>query len=202
MNFKELIVPYINKEDIKKEADIFRENYWTDIIPIDIEKIIDIKLWIDIIPTPNLERLCNADALISSDWQSIFIDEEKFNDEKYQNRLRFSLAHEVGHYVLHKDIYNSFDISSFDDFYRFIDDIPGDQYSYLETQANKFASHLLVPREKLPEIRSSILEEFKKSNKIDFNKIDTSLLNSYLARPIGKIFGVSAEAMEIILNEF
>ncbi len=201
MNFEKLIVPYINKATIKNMADSFRRNYWDNIIPVDIEKIIDVKLRIDIILTPNLEKLCNADALISSDWQSIFIDEARFNDEKYQNCLRFSLAHEIGHFILHKDVYTSFNIFSFEDFYQFIEDIPGDQYSYLETQANKFASYLLVPREKLSGTRNDILNKFKKSEEINFSQVDVLLLNSYLARPISKIFGVSAEAMEIILNE-
>lgn len=202
MEFKKIRVPFIGKNAIKNKADFFREKYWGDKIPVDIEKIIDVKLKIDIIPVPALERLCNTDALISSDWQSIYVDEERFNDERYQNRLRFSLAHEIGHFILHKEIYSGFNISSFEDFYNFINEIPGDQYGYLETQAHKFSSFLLVPRDKLLDVRKNILNKFKQPKIINCNNIDSELLNSYIAGPIGKIFGVSSDSMEIVLSEF
>ena len=143
MNYLSIKIPFINREKIKRKADLFREKFWDDSVPVDIEKIIDIKLEIDIIPLPNL-----GDAFISSDWKSIYVDQNKYLNG-IQNRLRFSLAHEIGHFILHKDIYNSFKINSLEKFYQFIDKIPGEQYGFLETQANKFANFLLVPRNKL-----------------------------------------------------
>lgn len=201
MEYKNLRVPFISKELIKNKADSFRQEFWNGSIPVDIEKIIGVKLRIDIIPIPGLEKLCNIDALISSDWQSIYVDEEKFNDERYINRLRFSLAHEIGHHVLHKDIYNSFKILSFEDFYSFIEKIPNDQYGFLETQAHLFASFLLVPRDQLIIVKEKVLNDYKKLIDIENHSIDNELLNSYLAGPVSKYFGVSSEAMEIILNK-
>jgi len=151
MNYIEIKAPYISNEKIKKKANLFRQKFWGDSIPVDIETIIDVKLKIDIIPSLNLKQECDSDALISSDWKSILVDQDEYLDERYQNRLRFSFAHEIGHFVLHKNIYSSFDITTIEKFYRFIEKIPKEQYNFFEIQANKFAGYLLVPRELLEE---------------------------------------------------
>lgn len=78
----------------------------------------------DIVPIPGLNQFCETDAYISSTRTSIMVDNEKYMDDKYQNRLRLSIAHEIGHFVLHKDIYNSFGIREIEDFYNFVDQIP------------------------------------------------------------------------------
>ena len=191
MNYSDIKIPFINREKIKRKADLFREKFWDDSVPVDIEKIIDLKLEIDIIPLPNL-----GDAFISSDWKSIYVDQNKYLNG-IQNCLRFSLAHEIGHFILHKDIYNSFKITSLEKFYQFIDKIPGEQYGFLETQANIFANFLLVPRNKL------IIEKKKKLKDLEdvIKNIDQELLHSYLAEPISKTFGVSSKVVEIALNE-
>ncbi|MBU2544944.1 ImmA/IrrE family metallo-endopeptidase [Patescibacteria group bacterium] len=119
-------------------------------------------------------------------------------DDRYQNRLRFSFAHEIGHFILHKNIYENFNIKTFKDFYDFLtNNISQDQYSYFETQANKFANHLLVPREVLKEQREKEIEKQKDIPK----NISNKTLNSYLAIPLSKKFGVSEKVIEIALGE-
>lgn len=200
MDYTKIQIPYISNLNIKNKSDTFRTKYWDKILPVDIEKIIDVYLEINIIPLPNLEKLCNTDALITSDWKSLYIDKDLFEDERRQNRLRFSLAHEIGHLILHKNFYTSLRISSFEDFYQFIDLVPAEQYRYLEIQANKFAGHLLVPRDLLD---NKFNKELKRAGQqIDINNLDNKLLlKSYIANPLAKEFGISQESMEIILNE-
>ena len=60
-----------------------------------------------------------------------------------QNRLRFSVAHEGGHYILHREIAASLSFKSFDDFTRWTRPRGGQKYS-LEQAANEFAGRLLV----------------------------------------------------------
>lgn len=195
MDYKEFKAPFISNEDIKEQADLFRKKYWGDIIPVEIEIIIEGKLAIEIIPVPGLKRQCNADAFISSDWQSVSVDNEKYMDDSYYNRLRFSIAHEVGHFILHKDLYEDLKITSLDDFRSFQNDVPGNQYGYVETQANKFASYFLIPRNKLVKERALIIKDYA-----EIADCNARVINGYIATPLGKKFGVSAEAMEIALN--
>ena len=198
MDYKSIKVPFLNNTDIRGKADLFRAKFWDNSIPVDIENIIDLKLKIDIIPVPSLQKLCDTDALISSNWKSLYIDKQRYLDGRYQNRLRFSLAHEIGHFILHKSVYESFNIENFSDFYNLIKDIPQEQYSYLETQANKFANFLLVPRNILINCKNKIIKE---KITMPLEKIDEKTLDSYLSIPISKKFGVSEEVIEIALNE-
>ncbi len=61
------------------------------------------------------------------------------NENQTANRQRFTIAHELGHYILHRDFVQSHKISVFyrKDFYNYFDKI--------EEQANKFAATLLMP---------------------------------------------------------
>lgn len=198
MKYKDTKVAFISNEEIKNKADSFRLKYWKNGIPVEIEKIIEIKLGINIIPIPNLMNQCGIDAQITSDFSSIYVDQRNYENET--NRFRFSLAHELGHLVLHKVFYEKLNISSMDDVYKFMNEIDTDEYSYLETQANKFANCFLVPREELSKIREKILKE-KLSKKQDISVFDEETLNSYLAGHIASLFLVSSNAVEIALND-
>lgn len=194
MDYKAFKAPYISNVDINKEADKFRKKFWGDIIPVNIEYILEEKLSIEIIPLPGLKQWCNTDAFISLNWQSVYIDNKKYMDDSYYNRLRFSIAHEVGHMVLHKDLYNRLNIKTHEDFSRFLFEVPGKQYGYLETQANKFAGYFLIPRDILYFERNKAIDKHQ-----EIINFDSKQVNGYLALPLSKKFGVSAEAMEIAL---
>lgn len=195
MDYKSFKTPFLKDGIIKEKADLFRKKYWGEIIPVDIEIIIERELGIEIIPLPELFRQYHTDAFISSDWNNVFVDNDKYMDESYYNRLRFSIAHEIGHLVLHKKLYQELKISNIDDFRNFLIDLPGKEYGYFEAQANKFANYFLVPREILAIERNVILKKYK-----DIQNIDAKSLNGYLAMPLSKKFGVSPECMEIALN--
>jgi hypothetical protein len=195
MDYKRIEAPCLFGPEIKNKADLFRKKIWNNSIPIDMEDIIELKLRMEIIPTKSLQTRFGIDALITSNWQSVYIDYDRYVDERYQNRLRFSLAHEIGHFVLHKEIYSGLSIKNLEDFYRFFRDIPQKQYEYFEVQSNKFANYFLVPRERLFAERDKLVE----SNNLE--TIDRNTLNSYLAVPLSKKFGVSEQVVEIALSE-
>lgn len=199
MSYSNIRIPLLINEKIKEEADLFRKNFWDKDIPVDIERIIDLKLQLYIIPIPNFLKDCNIDALISSDWKSISVDKNEYEDERLHSRLRFSLAHEIGHFVLHKNIYKDFDIKSKEDYYKLYEFLPPMQYRYLEVQANKFANYFLVPRNVLLEERKKQIN--KKGNPDWFKSVDTKTLNSYIAIPLSKIFEVSEDVITIALSD-
>ncbi len=199
MNFQNFMVPYLSKADIYKAAEIFREKYWNNTIPVDIETIIDVKLKINIVTKPELLKLKGFDAFITSDWQHMVVDDESYRAGN--NRLRFSYAHEVGHLILHKNLFERFKIKDSDDITKFHDELTGDQHHFIEVQANNFANYLLIPRDKLREIKIKVLNKFLFDNNIDISKIDPKTLNEYMAGPIAKYFGVSPTPLEIALAD-
>lgn len=195
MKYQNTAVPFVGDEEIKRKADNLRKKLWGNKIPVDVEKIIEIKLKIKIIPIPGLFKLCSVDSQISSDFASILVDQSSYlNNET--NRIYFSLAHELGHYVLHKDLFISLKIKSIDDVFAFVKNIPEKQYSFLETQANKFASHFLLPREILFNIRKEIVEKYN-----ELKSINDRVINSYIAGSVAKKFEVSPSAAELALND-
>jgi Zn-dependent peptidase ImmA (M78 family) len=187
-------IPFFNNQELKQRADEFRIKHWSEVVPVDIEQIIESKLKMEIIPIPGLYKQCNADALISSDWKTIYVDNDNYIDDRYYNRLRFSLAHEVGHYILHQELYSTFNIKSFEDFYNIIDQL-SDEYGIIEGHANRFANFLLVPRQELEIEKDKVLQAHP-----EIKKLDIATVNSYLAIPLSKIFRVSQEVIEISLN--
>jgi hypothetical protein len=201
MNYRRVKVPYLSDTIIKKQADLFRKTHWNNSIPINIEEIIGLKLKIDVVPSPGLQKLCCTDALVSSNWKLIYVDNDLYCDDRYQNRLRFSFAHEIGHFVLHKHIYSLLRPDSISDFYKLYDQIPQNQYSYLEIQAQKFANYLLIPRDKLVLEKEIILRAKEIVHYLKNASRDNKVLNSYLAVPLSEKFGVSETPMQIALND-
>jgi len=199
MDYAKVNVPFLGNAKIKNRAESFRKRLWDSSIPVDIEKIIELKLKFNIIPSPGLEKFCDVDALIASDWQDIYVDYDRYLDERYDNRLRFSLAHEIGHFVLHKEIWSSFRIRNFRDYYKLIKDISPETYYRLEIQARKFAGFLLVPPEVLIKEKDKILRKVESGAVL--KKIEKNKLNSYIAIPLSKIFAVSEDVVKIALSE-
>ncbi len=194
MNYKDIIVPYL--DNLEERVEVFRKDFWNNTIPVEIEEIIELKLKISLAPILGFWKLTKMDALITSNWRCIYVDYEKYM--RCDNRLRFSLAHEIGHYVMHRQIYNNFGIKTLEDYRKLYKDIPTRQYGYLEVQANRFASHLLIPRKVLA---IEMEKELKNKNDPRIEKIDRQKLNSYLAIPLAKKFKVSEEALEIALKD-
>ena len=88
------------------------------------------------------------------------------NSKHHENRQRFTLAHELAHYILHKEKNTEFEDSTF---------FRGNNMDSLEYMANDFAATLLMPDEK---IVSYINEGVRNLGKL------------------AKIFNVSAAAMK------
>lgn len=140
--------PYLSKESIRNSAREFVCRYpRAALIPVDIEKIIAIDLEIEIVPETNL-RSSGIDAYVTRDFQTIVVDAEHYSDDKYYSRIKFSLAHELGHLILHKDFFMA-NSGATEEWFEFMNNLPDDQYSFLEFHANEFAAALLVPADKL-----------------------------------------------------
>lgn len=195
MKLANIKIQFIGRGIIKEKADQFRNKYWDESIPVDIEKIVNFKLKMDTIPLAGLKDNFDIDAFITSDWSGVYVDLNALMNEKLTNRLRFSLAHEIGHLVLHKKIYESFQIISDSDFYKYYELLPQEEYSKLEVQAFIFAGYLLVPRDILEKEKELVMKKVK-----DIDKFDRGTLQAYLANYLAKKFGISFEAMQSILN--
>ena len=159
----------------------FLKDHGIDVsIPIDIEQIIE---------------YLNISYKVNPDFRSIKItgsislkDNEPFiwvNPMKNTNkeRKRFTLAHELGHFMLH--------MAPLEDFSRFnpINDLNisfnrDDNWDYVEMEANNFAAQLLMPSEYIKKETKNIIRE------------NQNITKEELVEKLSNIVQVSQIAME------
>lgn len=197
-----------NDEKIdQKTREFLKEHPKYNKIPIDIESIIDIDLGIDIIPLPGLRNFFDGamDAYLSKDFTSIYVDE--FVSEKRENRYRFTLSHEIGHLILHPEVYQMLDYSSLDMAKNTILTL-NKLYPDFEPEADEFAGRLLVPRNELKYVfdkfqknsEERVLEEIPEFDLINNAGYQKAVKISLISE-LSKNFNVSETAMSIRLEK-
>lgn len=93
------------RDDIRREADSFRQKHWPDdTIPVDIELIVE-QMGLDLEPISGMKNGSAITASLCPDLKTICIDLETMLDPRQEVYLRFSLAHEIGHLVLHRQFF-------------------------------------------------------------------------------------------------
>jgi Zn-dependent peptidase ImmA (M78 family) len=143
------------REEVWKRVEEFRQKHLAgsiDSLPVDVFTLTEIELQLNMIPFHDLFSKYGIDAALGQDFSGILVDAETYvMFEKgpiwKQNRLRFSVAHELGHYELHRELAEQQRFQNFEQFFRWIRTSEG-QKGVLEKAANEFAGRLLVPRDR------------------------------------------------------
>jgi Zn-dependent peptidase ImmA (M78 family) len=144
------------KEQVWDQVEAFRGQYLVGELahlPVDVFTLAEIELQLDIIPFDDLYEKYERDAALIQDFSGLYVDAEAYiiwekGPRWKQRRLRFSVAHELGHFVLHREIAAKIHFNCFDDFARWTNGNQGQQYT-IEQEANEFAGRLLVPPARL-----------------------------------------------------
>jgi len=188
MNYK---APFLRYDRIRPVAEEFLVKYHPKMtVPLPIEEIIEFDLKIDIVPFPNLQKDYSVEGWLSNDMKTIYVDEGVM--DKFENRYRFTLAHELGHRILHEDFYSQTSFNNVAEWISVQDSIDSDQYSWFETQAYDFAGLILVPP-------SFLLQEYAQaiamleSQSYQFKKANFEMINGYISKVIAKVFAVSED---------
>lgn len=143
-----VFVPVLSYDQLRDEAARFLRTYHpSGSVPIPIEEIVDLQLKIDIIPTPGLLDNFDVDAFITSDMESIYVDEFIYRSRR--SRYRFTLAHEIAHAVLHQKAFRALSFDSIDSWKGVQQKMSDEQHAWLEFQARAFAGYALVPPDAL-----------------------------------------------------
>lgn len=127
---------YQNYQDIEMITTQLRKDMGLDSGPIP-----------DIIEIAELMGFCMINSEYQEDKVDAFSSMNKINDQQYFvittgesrsfYRQQFSIAHEIGHWVLHQHLNPT--------------ELDKDEYKIMENQANKFASAFLLPKETFKE---------------------------------------------------
>ncbi|HKL86329.1 MAG TPA: ImmA/IrrE family metallo-endopeptidase [Treponemataceae bacterium] len=185
--------PYIAKEILWERVEIFRQQFDNcELYPVDVELLTELAGY-EIIPKKDLD---DFDAFLSMNVKSIIVNARRYDNPSYSRRVRFSIAHELGHAILHSNFIKQQHIESIADYTKFIRSLSDEEYSDFEWQANEFAGRLLVPREQLIvdlHIQIKLIVD-QGLEEILFNNPD--LVRSRLCIPIAKVFEVSEDVIE------
>ena len=195
-NFENFRAPYIDKQSIHRHADRFRKRFPQHAgPPVAMHEIIEFELGIEIRPVFNLCALADVDALLFGDSRTILVDLDFYMKDQFQNRLRFSLAHEVGHTVLHRDIYAGLEFATLEDWFEFVEAIPEREWGFLEYQAREFAGRLLVDPQLLSkELEGCVKKALDQGLSTDLLTTDQAL--EHISSKIAGRFGVSWNVIE------
>ncbi len=165
-------------------------------LPVDVFTIVELKLRLDVIPFDDLAAKYQIDAALTQDFRGMYVDAESYivwekGPVWKQNRLRFTVAHELGHFVLHREQASKLKFSSFDQFAAQFKGSGGPRYT-IEQEANEFAGRLLVPIERL---RACYDEFAAKASTIMPNWRLSDDLRTKFAESAGPKFGVNAQVI-------
>jgi len=113
---------HLTLREVEQRASDFLEKYNSkNVFPLPIDEIVEIELKIFVCAVPGIKSLLGIDGFISSDFSQITIDESLYDN--YLNRTRFTLAHEIGHFFLHRDWYQNNGPVDLKSYHKFYDDL-------------------------------------------------------------------------------
>ena len=131
------------------------------------------------VPIYDMEKKCYT--LIDVPEKTMLIDIRLLQDKRYANRLRFTYAHELAHYLIHKE------------YFSFGEQSPallaGEENEYddtIEKEANMFCSYFLVPTGQMKKV---------------YNRLMAKGQCHDIVKQMACLFGVAPTTMQIRLYE-
>lgn len=146
-------------------------------------------------PVPSLRAAGDVIAMLRGDLTTIVVDNADYMDDRMLCRVRFSIAHELGHFILHRDLYRGISHASVEEWVDFVQRVPEDQWGYVEQHAYEFAGRLLVPSDFL---QQELEGAARRADLSGFDAWDSSgdAAREYIAARLSRTFGVSGQVIE------
>jgi hypothetical protein len=210
-------LPFLTDQQFEEEASVLLGEYCAKHghvagPPIPLDEIVELYLELRL-EFHDMQELFGVDDIYGALWvneKRVGIDQglDPAHNPAKLGRYRFTLAHEAGHWRLHRHLYqrraNQFSLFS-EEFGRPEYICRSSDTTPIEYQANRFASCLLMPREMIKcawnesysEIHPIYLPDLRAQSAKEAS--DDVLLENF-ARPLAAVFQVSAEAMRIRLE--
>lgn len=163
-------------------------------LPVDIELIIERDFGITILPFQELLTLYGFEAFIALSRKNIYVDPSLLDLDQNENRYRFTLAEELAHGILHRNLYQA--ISTPDDYHEMLMNIKPEIHDAMDRDAKHLAGAILMPASMYRERALQIFHE------ADRTKYKTSMeLQVEIAAQLAPVFGVSGQASWVRFNK-
>ncbi len=185
-------------KQIREEAEKFRSSlgFSTEVLPFPIDKVIDTVMRFEIRAIKNLRSDLDIESFIMSDLTTIMVDWDLYMVNNLENRLNYTFAHELGHYILHPDEIKSCKFRNKDSWKNLRSEVSSEDFMWFELQAYEFGGRLLVPKEKL----IAELEEQENNIQKFINGVNGFFDQEYLITRFSGVicdkFGVSSQVIK------
>jgi hypothetical protein len=181
---KHLTLKQINE----KAQDFFKGNKGYDKIPVPIEEIVCRYYKYEIIPASNLYRDIGIEGYVVPHKKEMYIDELVY-DNTSPNRFNSTLAHEVGHLVLHHELMRKF--KNEEEVLGFLTSYDEESLDWVEKQAWTYARYLLLPSHRFDKKLKEFIIERKLESMLPMH------IPMLLKTPIAKHFEVADHMAKI-----
>lgn len=184
-------------EELRGQYELLEEQQ----TPIDVFTFFEVDLRLDPLPFDDFTAKYRVEAAITADFSGLYMDAEQYSlmepgPEWKLNRLRFTIAHELARFFLHRDLPQAENFSSLPNFARWTANYGGRKYT-AEQEANEFAGRLLVPDTRL----LSLFEDFApEAEKLVPNFMQSGPLRDKFADKVAPRFGVNAQVIAVRLD--
>ncbi len=187
----------LSKGDIRKKTEEFRRQYIepVDSVPVPVEEVLELDLNIEVVPIGNLKKRLDIIGCLSKDAKTLYVDKDSMMDERRKARYRFTIAHETGHYYMHRKIMADSEFDSINDWIEYRSTMSEDNLDWFEWQASEFAGRLLVPKDRLVKELNDIENKIERAYR-DIGEKHHKRIKECIAREIYKTFEVSPVVIE------
>lgn len=173
-------------QELETFAEVFLEKFHNppDSLPIEIDTIVEADLDIRILPFACLEQKYGLHGYLALSLKKIYIDQYIMDDDSFERRYRFTVAEEVAHSLLHKDLFK--DVTTPEEYLIALDKITESEHARMDIDAKRLAEAILMPADLYRRECLKIATEI-----VDKNKPVKAILSLRLASK----FNVSEEAV-------
>jgi hypothetical protein len=195
MDAKRFKAPFLRRSQIWEKADELRSRFPAcATLPVPVLDLAEFDLGLELMPKARLKQAGDIEALLLGDLKTIVVDRDAFMDPRAENRLRFSVAHELGHLILHPDVYGTLKHRGFEDWMEFLMTIPEAECNWLESHAYEFAGRLLMPPGALRQAVQAAVQLAEQAGFAEWDATGETALD-FVSNHIRRRFGVSSEVI-------
>ena len=197
--------PRYSLREIREKVERFRSEHWPQgTVPVDIEMILERAGYV-LEPIAGMKEECDLVACIAPDARTISVDQQTMLDQKQYFFYRSSLAHELGHAVLHRGFLEwqrKQGIRTIQEWAAFVHKCHDDPvFGWFDSHAWEFAGGLLVPRARLEEEVQKAKARIPKRYLKQVQRLPSDVMHDYIASAIYRLFEVNVPLIKSRLRK-
>ncbi len=140
-------IHFYTPQELEAIAEVFLKKYHhpPDSLPVKIYTIAEADLKIEVYPFLGLEREYGLQGYLALSLRRIRIDQRIMDEDRYERRFRFTVAEEIAHLILHKELFEG--VETPEDYIDAHDKISERENTRMDMDAKHLAEAILLPTE-------------------------------------------------------